>query len=163
MRTVRKPTLTGVKRFPLTTAGGNTPGTGDGKSVAVPVGVNNSAPIWVTVGVKVRGVLVDVAKRFCVGAGVMLAVGVGGLFAGGMGVGEAISFVRSDKDAQLERKIEKTRMINFFFIENPLYTSALGMEKTRYGFRTLQCVSDTSVKEATERPNTFCVIVDATS
>ncbi len=34
------------------------------KGVAVIVGVNNSAPIAVTVGVKVSGVLVDVAKRF---------------------------------------------------------------------------------------------------
>ena len=43
-----------------------------GKLVAVIVGVNNSASIWVTVGVNVNGVLVAVANRFCVGAGVLV-------------------------------------------------------------------------------------------
>ena len=134
-----------------------------GNSVAVPVGVNNSAPICVTVGVKVSGVLVEVANRFCVGAGVMLAVGVGLSSTRGTGVGVVINFVRSDKDAQLERKIVKTRMVNFFFIERPFANFCTMKEKIRYGLRTLQCVSDTSEKEATERPKTFCVIVDATN
>ena len=80
-----------------------------GKSVAVPVGVNNSAPIWVTVGVYVRGVLVAVAKRFCVGAGVTLSVGVG-VSSMGAGVGVMINCAISDNDAQLERKIDRTRM-----------------------------------------------------
>jgi len=59
------------------------------------------------VGVKVRGVLVEVAKRFCVGAGVMLTVGVGVSCAGGMGVGVLINCAKSDRDAQLERKAER--------------------------------------------------------
>jgi len=54
-------------------------------------------------------VRVAVANKFCVGAGVMLGTGVS-VSAGGTGVGEAISFVRSDRDAQLERKIERTRI-----------------------------------------------------
>lgn len=106
--TDKNPTLTGVKRLPLIAAGGK-PGVGNGSSVTVPVGVNNSAPSCVGVGVKVNGVLVAVAKRFWVGAGVMLGTGVN-VSAAGMGVGEAISFVRSDKDAQLERKIVRTRI-----------------------------------------------------
>jgi len=98
-----------------------------------------------------------------VGAGVMLAVGVGLSSTRGTGVGVVINFVRSDKDAQLERKIVKTRMVNFFFIERPFANFCTMKEKIRYGLRTLQCVSDTSEKEATERPKTFCVIVDATN
>jgi hypothetical protein len=81
---------------------------GVGKSVAVPVGVKNSAPICVTVGVNVRGVLVEVAKRFCVGAGVMLGTGVC-VASGGIGVGVAINCARSEREAQLERKIVRTR------------------------------------------------------
>lgn len=74
---------------PLAAPGGN-PGVGKlrvgaevGKAVAVFVGVNNSAPIEVTVGVKVSGVLVEVAKRFCVGIGVLLANSVGVSTGGG--------------------------------------------------------------------------------
>jgi hypothetical protein len=40
----------------------------------------------------------------------MLGTGVAVSSAGGRGVGEAINFVKSDKDAQLERKTEKMRM-----------------------------------------------------
>ncbi len=49
-----------------------------GKSVTVIVfvGVNKSAPIAVTVGVKVIGVAVEVENTFCVGMGVSLAGGV---------------------------------------------------------------------------------------
>lgn len=72
-----------------------------------------------TVGVNVIGVLVDVAKRFCVGAGVRLAVGVG-VFFGGIGVGVMIKFARSDNDAQLERKIRSRNAESFFFMEAPL-------------------------------------------
>jgi hypothetical protein len=63
---------------------------GVGKGVVVRVGVNNSAPINVTVGVNVRGVLVDVAKRFCVGLAVWLGAGVG-LWTGGGGVADALN------------------------------------------------------------------------
>lgn len=77
--------------MPLDAPGGS-PGVGKavGKFVAVPVGVNNSAPIDVTVGVKVSGVLVEVAKRFCVGMGVLVENGVG-VSTGGGEVGVAIS------------------------------------------------------------------------
>jgi hypothetical protein len=54
-----------------------------GKAVAVFVAVNSSAPIDVTVGVKVSGVLVAVAKRFCVGIGVLLGAVVGVSTGGG--------------------------------------------------------------------------------
>ena len=54
------------------------------------MGVNNSAPIAVTVGVNVSGVLVEVAKRFWVGIGVAVENGVG-VSAGGGTVGDAIS------------------------------------------------------------------------
>src|SRR5215211_6190315 len=64
IKIVRKPVLTGVKKFPLIAFAGKL---GVGKSVAVMVGVNNSAPNAVTVGVNVSGVGVDVAKRFCEG------------------------------------------------------------------------------------------------
>jgi len=63
----------------------------------------------VTVGVNVSGVLVEVANKFSVGAGVMLGVDVG-VFATGTGVGVLISCATSESEAQLERKIENTRM-----------------------------------------------------
>src|SRR5215211_6769196 len=94
---------------------GTTPGV-IGKSVAIPVGVNSSAPSWVGVGVKVRGVLVEVANRFWVGAGVMRGLGVG-VSAAGRAVGVMISCARSDSDAQLERRIESRKTYNFFFME----------------------------------------------
>jgi hypothetical protein len=75
-------------------------GTVVGSSVTVPVGVKFSAPIWVTVGVNVRGVGVEVAKRFWVGAGVMLGVGV--LVLAGMGVGVRSRLVTSEIEAQLD-------------------------------------------------------------
>ena len=52
-------------------------GTSNGISVSVLVGVNNSAPSAVTVGVNVSGVLVEVANKFWVGIGVALANGEG--------------------------------------------------------------------------------------
>jgi hypothetical protein len=58
--------------------------------VSVLVGVNNSAPSAVTVGVNVSGVGVAVANRFCVGIGVSLIDGVGVSLAG-TGVGETSS------------------------------------------------------------------------
>ena len=57
----------------------------------------------------VRGVLVEVANRFWLAAGVILGEGVGEGVAGGMGVGVAMIFARSDKDAQLERRIDRIR------------------------------------------------------
>ena len=86
-RIVTKPVPTGVKYVPLVTPGGspgvNDPtvgracvGTAVGNRVGVSVGVNNSAPTKVTVGVNVRGVLVDMANRSCVGRAVFDGVGV---------------------------------------------------------------------------------------
>jgi hypothetical protein len=54
----------------------------------------------VTVGVKVRGVGVEVANRFWVGAGVMLGVGV--LVSAGMGVGVRSRLVISESEPQLD-------------------------------------------------------------
>jgi len=48
-----------------------------GTSVSVLVGVNNSAPSAVTVGVNVSGVGEEVANRFWVGRGVALINGLG--------------------------------------------------------------------------------------
>lgn len=67
---------------------GKSVGTSVGKLVSVLVGVNNSAPRAVTVGVNVSGVGVAVANRFCVGIGVSLINGVGESV-GGTGVCEA--------------------------------------------------------------------------
>lgn len=83
---------------------------GVGKSVGVTVGVNNSAPIAVTVGVNVMGVLVEVAKRFWVGAGVLDGANVAVTRSGGGGVGVNTSRARSPSDAQLERKMDNTMM-----------------------------------------------------
>ena len=52
-------------------------GRSTGTLVSVFVGVNNSAPSAVTVGVKVNGVGVEVANKFWVGMGVALINGVG--------------------------------------------------------------------------------------
>lgn len=80
-----------------------------GKGVSVLVGVNSSAPMAVTVGVNVRGVLVEVAKRFWVGIGVTLSNGVA-VSAGGGGVGEVISCPTFCKAVQLERKTDNRRI-----------------------------------------------------
>ena len=90
-------------------AAGGKPAVGIGVSVLV--GVNNSAPMAVTVGVNVRGVLVEVAKRFCVEIGVTLTNGVG-VSAGGGTVGDAISCPRLifGKAVQLERKMDNNRI-----------------------------------------------------
>ena len=45
-----------------------------------------------------------------------------------------------------------------FFIMRPLRPS-----KPAQGLSTVQCVSETSVRETTERPNTRCVAVEATN
>jgi hypothetical protein len=96
VRIVRKPVAWGVKYVPPEGTTG-TPGVGRdcvgagvGNRVAVFVAVNSSAPMDVTVGVKVSGVLVEVAKRFWVGRGVWLGGGVGVTMTGG-GVGLAPS------------------------------------------------------------------------
>jgi hypothetical protein len=76
--------------------------------LGVCVAVNDSAPSCVTVGVKVNGVLVEVANRFWVGAAVPVASNVAVTGGGGGGVGVMIIFVRSASDAQLERRIVST-------------------------------------------------------
>ena len=97
--------------MPFNALAGN-PNVGDipavGKGVSVLVGVNNSAPRAVTVGVNVSGVLVEVAKRFCVGIGVALENGVD-VSAGGGGVGDVISCPTFCKAVQPERKIDSRR------------------------------------------------------
>lgn len=90
-----------------------------GNSEGVVVGVNNSAPSCVGVGVKVSGVLVEVANIFRVGAGVLVGANVAVTGGGGGGVGVMIMFARSASEAQLERKIVSTTMCNFFFMEWP--------------------------------------------
>lgn len=85
------------------------PKVGAGSGVSVCVGVNSSAPICVTVGVNVSGVLVEVAKRFCVGMGVTLTKGVL-VSAGGGAVGEVTSCATFCKAVQPERKIVSTRI-----------------------------------------------------
>ena len=79
--------------------------------MAVLVGVNNSAPTNVTVGVKVSGVLVNVAKRSCVGTGVLLESGVGESTGGG-GVAVAISCGRLifDNSEQPARRTPSKRI-----------------------------------------------------
>ena len=76
------------------------------------MGVNKSAPIIVTVGVKVSGVGVEVANRFCVGMGVSLAAGVsvsvGG--AGGVGVASNCGMLIFGKPEQPARKIPSTKI-----------------------------------------------------
>ena len=85
------------------------PGVGVGRDpVGVRVGVNNSAPIDVTVGVKVSGVGVEVAHRFCVGMGVLLAAGVS-VSAGGVGVNNCGMLIFG-KPVQPARKIPRTRV-----------------------------------------------------
>ena len=87
-----------------------------GKSVAVPVGVNNSAPSAVTVGVYVSGVGVDVANRFCM-VGVTVADEKGVSAAAGTGVGVLINPVISDNAEQPERNMDKTMRCTFFFMK----------------------------------------------
>jgi len=99
------------------------------------VGVNRSAPIAVTVGVNVSGVLVAVAKRFWVGAGVALGKRVG-VFAGASGVLVAPSdgrliFERPEQPAKNMVTIMSTRRGNSLFMMKPYGVS-------RTGLRTLQ-------------------------
>jgi hypothetical protein len=79
-----------------------------GMLVSVPVGVYKSAPIDVTVGVKVSGVGVDVANRFCVGMGVSLINGVR-VAVGGGGVGEASNAGRFGRPEQPARRLPSKR------------------------------------------------------
>jgi hypothetical protein len=65
--------------------------------------------------VKVNGVGVEVANRFCVGAGVILGVGVRASTTG-TGVGVRNSFVTSDSEAQLESRIDRRKRQGIFFI-----------------------------------------------
>ncbi len=91
-----------------------TPGVEVGKTICVRVlvGVNSSAPMDVTVGVKVSGVEVDVANRFWVGIGVSVGAEVGvGEAAGGGGVAVArnCGILIFGKPEQPARKIPNTR------------------------------------------------------
>ena len=90
-----------------------------GKSVGVTVGVNNSAPSAVTVGVNVSGVAVEVAKRFCDGMGVTVSCGPG-VSVAGTGVGVIIKPAISDNAEQPERNMDNTMMYTFFFMKWPL-------------------------------------------
>jgi hypothetical protein len=63
----------------------------------------------VTVGVNVSGVLVEVANRFCVGAGVPVGANVAVTITGA-GVGVKTKRAISPNEAQLERKIDNTMM-----------------------------------------------------
>ena len=89
---------------------------GVGKSVAVSVGVNNSAPRAVTVGVKVSGVGVDVAKRFWAGLGVTVADGAG-VSVAGTGVGVLSNPLISDNAEQPERNMDNKMRCTFFFMK----------------------------------------------
>jgi hypothetical protein len=75
------------------------------------VGVNNSAPIEVTVGVNVSGVGVEVANRFCVGMGVCVGAGVS-VSVGGGAVGVAMNggMLIGGIPEQPARKIPRTRV-----------------------------------------------------
>ena len=79
---------------------------------AVRVGVHKSAPMDVTVGVKVSGVGVEVANRFCVGMGVLLTAGVPvpAGDGGGVGVASNCGRLRFGKPEQPARKIPSTRI-----------------------------------------------------
>lgn len=90
-----------------------------GKSVAVAVGVNNSAPSAVTVGVNVSGVAVEVAKRFCGVIGVTVFRGAGVSIVG-TGVGVMIKPAISDNAEQPVRNMDNTMMYRFFFMKWPL-------------------------------------------
>jgi hypothetical protein len=82
-----------------------------GKRVAVLVGVNNSAPIEVTVGVYVSGVRVEVANRFWVGAGVWLGAAVGVVRVGGeLGVAPNCGRLISGRLEQLARTIPRSNI-----------------------------------------------------
>jgi len=81
-------------------------------SVSVLVGVNNSAPSAVTVGVNVSGVLVAVANRFWVGIGVALINGVG-VSTGKGGVGVTLNCGRlifGKPPEQLARNVPNRRI-----------------------------------------------------
>jgi hypothetical protein len=111
---LRKPILFGVKYSPFSAPGGN-PDVGGlcviRKEVAVIVGVNNSAPIAVTVGVNVSGVLVEVAKRFGVGMGVLLENGVAVSTGGGrVAVARNCGTLILGKPEQPARNVPSTRI-----------------------------------------------------
>ena len=95
-----------------------------GNPVSVLVGVNNSAPRAVGVGVNVSGVDVEVAKRFCVGMGVSLINRVG-VSEGGTGVGEVSSGGRLIPE-QPARRIAREKAWMIFFMMKPLRPSLTG-------------------------------------
>ena len=89
-----------------------------GRAVGVPVG-GCSCKNGVSVGVKVTGVLVDVAKRSCVGIRVTVGPGVS-VLGGGCGVGVATSCRMGDKAEQPLRNIPNRKVGINFFMEQPL-------------------------------------------
>jgi hypothetical protein len=140
---VNKPSLDGPGRDPG--VGVARTGTGVGKVVAVLVAVNDSAPINVTVGVKVSGVLVEVAKRFCVGVDVRIGAGVG-VSAGGGEVGVAINCGRLilGKPEQLPRNKLRARIWISFFMMRPFEIQAFTTETLSHGvfFIFSQCLRE---------------------
>jgi len=90
-----------------------------GTLVSVLVGVNNSAPSAVTVGVNVSGVGVEVANRFWVGMGVALINGVG-VSTGIGGVAVALNegrLIFGKPPEQPARRVPNRRVeINFFIM-----------------------------------------------
>jgi hypothetical protein len=72
MRTAKKPSFLGVRKSALGILGGG-PNVGRGVGVSLGVASGNNG---VSVGVKVTGVLVVVAKRSRVGKGVTVGAGV---------------------------------------------------------------------------------------
>jgi len=89
-----------------------------GRGVGVSVG-GCSGKNGVSVGVKVTGVLVDVAKRSCVGIRVTVGAGVS-VLGGGGGVGVDTNCRIGDKAEQLLRNIPIRRVGINFFMEQPL-------------------------------------------
>ena len=94
--------------------GGPNVGRGVGVSLGVASGKNG-----VSVGVKVTGVLVDVAKRSRVGMSVTVGAGVK-VLGGGGAVGVFRSCNTGDKAEQPLRKIPRIRRGVDFFIAQPL-------------------------------------------
>lgn len=86
--------------------------------MGVPVG-DCSGTSGVSVGVKVTGVLVDVAKRSCVGKSVTVGAGVK-VLGGGGGVGVNTSSRTGDNAEQPLRNIPNRRIGTDFFMEKPL-------------------------------------------
>ncbi len=82
-----------------------------GTGIRVLVAVNRSAPMAVTVGVKVIGVVVEVANKFCVGIGVSLTNGVFvAVGAGAVGVTRNWGRLIFGRPEQPVRKIPRRRI-----------------------------------------------------